>query len=432
MKLNIGCGKKYKEGFINIDAYDSTVADKIMPAYDLKFHSNSVYEIESLQIIEHLGLFNAIYALSEWFRVLKPGGSLIIETPNLEKSFKKFISGNLKTRKNILTWIYGVESKGMLHKFCFPEELLEDQLKKIGFVDLKKTYTEIEKDHPTIKIKCKKIKYYKPFQVFADFRKKLFIEKIVDTNNFYIAIEQEKLIDLFILKINKFIKTKNYKFINGITIEGAIHSAIMTRTFLEQCLIHKIVSKNKINKNIEILDFLIKIDFINILEHLVKESSDIAGNQNKIFQTICEIGKQSVKKLLTENKNHIVKTSLMKLSKECNDNKSVFFASNLLERKASLYFHTGIKEFILGNYDKSIKNIKEAIKFDINNVLYFWNLGRLLSLTGDSSESKKAYENAINLVKILELKNKKKLERMLRNEAENFSSINHCKPVTKI
>jgi len=30
MKLNIGCGKIYKEGFINIDALDSTVEDKIM------------------------------------------------------------------------------------------------------------------------------------------------------------------------------------------------------------------------------------------------------------------------------------------------------------------------------------------------------------------------------------------------------------------
>ena len=100
MKLNIGCGKTYKEGFINIDAFDSTVADKIMPANDLKFSSNSIDEIQSIQLIEHLGLFNAIYALSEWFRVLKPGGNLIIETPNLEKSFKNFINGDLETRKN--------------------------------------------------------------------------------------------------------------------------------------------------------------------------------------------------------------------------------------------------------------------------------------------------------------------------------------------
>jgi len=433
MKLNIGCGKIYKEGFINIDAYDTTVADKIMPANNLKFPSNSVDKIESLQLIEHLGLFNAIYALSEWFRVLKPGGDLLIETPNLEKSFKKFINGDLETRKNVLTWIYGVESEGMLHKFCFPEELLEDQLKKIGFVDLKKTHIEIEKDHPTIRIKCKKTKGYKSFQVFADFRKKLLDDKIADTNDFYLAIEQEKLIDFLILKINKFLKNKNYEILDEIVIEGAVHSVVMTHAFLKECLNHKIVSKSKISKNIETLDFLININFLNILEHLIRESSDVAGTQNRVFQTVSNIGKQSVKKLLTkENKKSSVKTSLMKLSKECKDYKTVFFASDLLERKSSFYSYLGVKEFILGNYDKAITKIKEAIRLDRNHVLYYWNLGKLLSLTGNSSESKIAYKNAINLVRISRYKDKKKLEKSLKNEMNNFSSKDHGKPVTQI
>ena len=78
MKLNIGCGKIYKDGFINIDAYDSTVADRIMPATNLDFPSNSVDEIEANQLIEHLGLFETIHVLAEWFRVLKPSPSILL------------------------------------------------------------------------------------------------------------------------------------------------------------------------------------------------------------------------------------------------------------------------------------------------------------------------------------------------------------------
>lgn len=433
MKLNIGCGKTYKEGFINIDAYDQTVADKIMPANNLKFPSNSVDKIESLQLIEHLGLFNAIYALSEWFRVLKPGGDLLIETPNLEKSFKKFINGDLETRKNVLSWIYGVESEGMIHKFCFPEELLEDQLKKIGFTNIEKTYMETEKDHPNIRIKCKKTKDYKSFQVFADFREKLFNEKIADTDNFHVAIEQEKLIDFFISKINEFLKNNNYEIFNEIAVEGAVHSAIMTRTFVKECLNHKIVSKSKISKNIETLDFLVKINFLNILEHLIRESSDAAGTQNKVFQTVSSIGKQSVKKLLAaEKERSSVRASLMKLSKECKNGKTVFFATDLLERKASVYYYKGVKEFILGNYDDAIAEIKKAIKLDRNHLLYYWNLGRLFSLTRNFSESKNAFENAIKLVKISKHKEKKKLEESLKNEMKKFSFKDHGKPVTRV
>src|SRR4030042_1601975 len=124
MKLNIGCGKIYKKYFVNIDVFDKTIADKIMSADDLKFSSNSIERIEASQLIEHFGLFKSIYVLSEWFRVLKPNGTLIIETPDIEESFKKFLYGNLEARKNSITWIYGLETPGMTHKFSYPEDLL--------------------------------------------------------------------------------------------------------------------------------------------------------------------------------------------------------------------------------------------------------------------------------------------------------------------
>jgi len=432
MKLNIGCGKTYKEGYINIDAFDSTVADKIMSANDLIFSSNSIDEIQSIQLIEHIGLFNAIYALSEWFRVLKPGGNLIIETPNIEKSFKKFINGDLDTRKNLITWIYGIESEGMAHKFCFPEELLEEQLKKIGFVNVEKTYKEIEKDHPTIRIKCNKKKDFKQYQMFCDFRKNLFKKNIVDTNDYYLAIEQEKLIDTFTDKFNEFMKKKDYDILNEITIEGSVHSPIITYTFLNECLKHRLVSKDKINKNIKVLDFLININYNNILEYLIKESSDIAGTQNRVYQTVCNLGKQTVKKLLSEKNSYSIKKSLMKLSKECKDNKTVFFSYDLMEKKASIYSSIGIKEFILGNIENSIKYMKEAIKLDRNYFLYYWNLARLLSMTGNLKDSKKIYENAIKSIRITKFKNKESIEKILKKEIDNFSIVNHGKPVTKL
>ena len=92
MKLHIGCGKDYQQGFINIDAYDNTVADHIMPADNLTYHSNTIDEIHAKQLIEHLGLSKTMYGLAEWFRVLKPQGKLLIETPHLEKSITSFIS----------------------------------------------------------------------------------------------------------------------------------------------------------------------------------------------------------------------------------------------------------------------------------------------------------------------------------------------------
>ena len=140
MKLNIGCGKVYKEGFVNIDAFDKSVADKIMDADNLDFLNDSVDEIYAGQLIEHLGIIKSIYTLSEWFRVLKPGGILTVETPFIEESFKRFLKGDRETKKVLINWIYGLDTEGMTHKFCFPEDLLEEVLNRAGFVDFKKTY----------------------------------------------------------------------------------------------------------------------------------------------------------------------------------------------------------------------------------------------------------------------------------------------------
>ena len=139
MKLNLGCGGLYKKDYLNVDAFDDTVADKNMSALNLKLKDNSIATIEASQLIEHLGLINSIYALSECFRVLELNGALAIETPDIKTSFKKYINGDREDRKNLLTWIYGLETPGMQHKFCFPDDLLEEILRKIGFTNIKKT-----------------------------------------------------------------------------------------------------------------------------------------------------------------------------------------------------------------------------------------------------------------------------------------------------
>lgn len=88
VRLNLGSGSIYKPGYVNIDKFDS-VADKVVDVCDLPYESNTVESIEASQLVEHFDYIHYKYILSEWFRVLKPSGTLILETPDLEKTFKK-------------------------------------------------------------------------------------------------------------------------------------------------------------------------------------------------------------------------------------------------------------------------------------------------------------------------------------------------------
>jgi len=433
MKLNLGCGKKYKEGFINIDAFDSTVADKIMSVLDLEFHSNVVDEIEASQLIEHLGYINAIYALAEWFRVLKPGGTLLIETPDIETSFKEYIKGDHETRKYLLSWIYGAESQGMQHRLCFPEVLIKNLLEKSGFTDIKTSFFTIEKNHPILRICCKKPRNYKIYQIISDYRKKLRSKNLIDTKSDIVALEQEKLVDFFILKLNQFCKNNDYKIIDELVMDGSIQNVEMTQILLEVCVHQKLISKHKVKKHLELLDFLISIHFSDLLIYLVKESPITAGTQTKTFQTISRFGKQSIKKILSNgNESSAAKTSFLKLSKKYDHGKNIVFSEKIIEYEAAQLSYQAVKEFILGNFDEAIAKIKEAISLDRNHLLYYWNLGRLLMLTEDLSEAKGCYECAIKLVKISDYKDKEKLEKSLQNEINHFSSKKYGKPIVDV
>ena len=125
MKINVGCGYNWLKGYLNINSRENSLADEIMEAHCLKLESETADEIKASQLIEHLGFFKAKFFLGEAFRVLKKGGRLIIETPHIEKTFEIFLSGDDKIKETALGWIYGSESEGMNHIYCFPFGLLK-------------------------------------------------------------------------------------------------------------------------------------------------------------------------------------------------------------------------------------------------------------------------------------------------------------------
>lgn len=133
LKFNIGCGYNRREGWLNADSSPDSAADRIMQAQDLDLESSSVSEISALQLVEHLGFFRTKYFLSECWRVLITGGKLTVETPHIEKTFEIFLSGDHAAREAALGWVYGPESPGLGHVYCFPGDLLAELLEEAGF-----------------------------------------------------------------------------------------------------------------------------------------------------------------------------------------------------------------------------------------------------------------------------------------------------------
>lgn len=83
-KINLGCAEDIKEGYINIDIYPIDPRVMKANALELPFKSESIDEIYCCHFMEHLTLEELDKGLTEWNRVLKIGGNLVIIVPDMD------------------------------------------------------------------------------------------------------------------------------------------------------------------------------------------------------------------------------------------------------------------------------------------------------------------------------------------------------------
>lgn len=141
IKLNIACGLDYQEGYINADLYplENAKIDQIFDVKEIPYPDNSVDEIRALHIIEHFDFYEGQEILKEWYRALKPGGKLVIETPDLLATCDAFVKGDEAFRVLLYGHFFAMPwIPGQTHKFLFTETQLRAQLDWTGFKNTKR------------------------------------------------------------------------------------------------------------------------------------------------------------------------------------------------------------------------------------------------------------------------------------------------------
>lgn len=90
--LNLGCGNRYHEDWINLDFKSNS---KFVQEFDLHkklpYEDNSVDVIYSSHMLEHFSKCEAPKFLHECYRVLKPKGVMRVVVPDLEQLMRNYI-----------------------------------------------------------------------------------------------------------------------------------------------------------------------------------------------------------------------------------------------------------------------------------------------------------------------------------------------------
>lgn len=144
LKLHLGCGQKYLQGYVNIDypATEHTVmnvkADVYADIRTLHYEDNSVDEIRARHVFEHFSRQEALRLLLEWRRWLKPMGLLHLETPDFTSSVSSYIHSGLKRKFELGRHIFGSqEAPWAYHLDFWDKQKFEFVLQKLGFTDVR-------------------------------------------------------------------------------------------------------------------------------------------------------------------------------------------------------------------------------------------------------------------------------------------------------
>jgi SAM-dependent methyltransferase len=147
--LNLGSGKRLLQGFVNIDRYTVLPAMLKADIYRLPVKSDTVDGLFSAHSLEHLPIRRAVLALRDWFRVLKPGGTLLLSMPDIDMIMGVLLRKDLsaQSRRWFLYTLFGYQADmesgnsaedppvdpGQFHTCGYSKRTIVDELSVIGY-----------------------------------------------------------------------------------------------------------------------------------------------------------------------------------------------------------------------------------------------------------------------------------------------------------
>lgn len=161
LRLNLGCGDKILPEYVNVDVVESRRGFKPDVICDLHrltpFEDNSVDEILSVHVVEHFWRWEVLDILREWVRVLKPGGKMVLECPNLQSACETFLANPVAHSREDQAgqrtmWVFygdpAWKDPYMNHRWGYTVQSLGEVMMQAGLVDVRQEPAQFKLREP--------------------------------------------------------------------------------------------------------------------------------------------------------------------------------------------------------------------------------------------------------------------------------------------
>lgn len=149
LRLNLGCGDKHLEGYLNVDIAPSRAGVQPDVICDLQrpttFAPGGADEILAVHVIEHFWYWEVVDILRAWVDLLRPGGRMILECPNLRTACERFLADPVQGSRpdaggRETMWVFYGDPRWrdplMVHRWGYTPESLAAVMRQAGLVDL--------------------------------------------------------------------------------------------------------------------------------------------------------------------------------------------------------------------------------------------------------------------------------------------------------
>ena len=135
MRVNLGCGQAYMEGWTNVDASPDVKADIHLDAAEfVRQYGDQVDEVYMGHVFEHLMPGYAASLLRLLNERLRPGAVISVVTPDMRAIFEAYLAGEIDNDKLNASFIYSYVQPSH-HVWCYDEATLLELFRRAGISD---------------------------------------------------------------------------------------------------------------------------------------------------------------------------------------------------------------------------------------------------------------------------------------------------------
>lgn len=134
IKLHLGCGDYWFDGYLNIDIGVYGGTDMLFDIRQkLPFQDQVVEIIEAYEVVEHFTKPEIESMLLDWHRVLIPGGQIRVSVPDSKALLNEYVLASTQEEKDkYITYLYGF-SGPQSHHWMYTESSLKKLFETAGF-----------------------------------------------------------------------------------------------------------------------------------------------------------------------------------------------------------------------------------------------------------------------------------------------------------